>query len=76
LGLVGGVLKDETASHRFNFPSGFTLDGGAEVRVFTGCGTDSGTELFWCNGRAVWNNDGDTAFLLDANGNIADEYSY
>jgi micrococcal nuclease len=74
--LTGWVLKDETASHRFNFPNGFTLDGGTEVRVFTGCGTDSALELFWCNGRAVWNNDGDTAFLLDANGNIADEYSY
>jgi micrococcal nuclease len=74
--LTGWVVKDETASHRFNFPSDFTLDGGAEVRIFTGCGTDSGTELFWCSGRAVWNNDGDTAFLLDVNGNIADEFSY
>lgn len=72
----GWVLKDESATHRYNFPSGFALGVGAEVRVFTGCGSDSATELYWCNSGAVWNNSGDTAFLLDKNGNIHDEYPY
>ena len=72
----GWVLKDESASHRYRFPSSFTLGPGTSVRVFTGCGPDSATELHWCNGGAVWNNDGDTAFVLDPNGNIVAQKSY
>jgi micrococcal nuclease len=69
--LTGWVLKDTSATHRYSFPDGFTLDAGASVTVRTGCGTDSVTDLHWCNeGSAVWNNSGDTAFLLDPAGNI------
>ena len=71
--LTGWVLKDTSASHRYSFPSGFVLGAGASVTVRTGCGTDSATDLHWCNeDSAVWNNSGDTAFLLDPNGNIVD----
>jgi len=31
---------------------------------------------YCCNGSAVWNNDGDTAFILDDAGNIVDSRSY
>ena len=45
---------------------------GASVAVHTGCGRPTATDLYWCNeGSAVWNNSGDTAFLLDPAGNIA-----
>ena len=71
LDLTGWVLKDTSASHRYAFPSGFVLDAGASVTVRTGCGSDTATDLHWCNeGSAVWNNSGDTAFLLDPSGNI------
>ena len=71
--LTGWVLKDTSATHRYSFPSGFVLQAGASVTVRTGCGTDSATDLHWCNqGSAVWNNSGDTAFLLDPSGNIVD----
>jgi micrococcal nuclease len=71
--LTGWVLKDTSATHRYRFPSGFVLDTGASVTVRTGCGTDSATDLHWCNeGSAVWNNSGDTAFLLDPSGGIVD----
>lgn len=71
--LTGWVLKDTSASHRYPFPSGFVLGAGASVTTRTGCGPDSPTELHWCNeGSAVWNNSGDTAFLLDPAGNIVD----
>ena len=47
------------------------------MTVHTGCGADTGTDLFWCNeGSAVWNNDGDTAFLLDPRGNVVDTRTY
>ena len=69
--LAGWVLKDTSATHRYPFPSGFSLEPGASVTVRTGCGTDSTTDLHWCNkGSAVWNNSGDTSFLLDPAGNI------
>lgn len=75
--LTGWVLKDESASHRYRFPDGFTLNPGATVRVFTGCGQDTADALFWCvSGSAVWNNSGDTAFLLDPDGNIVYSHAY
>jgi micrococcal nuclease len=75
--LGGWALKDESATHRFSFPIPFRLAAGEVVTIRTGCGEDLGTELFWCNqGSAVWNNTGDTAFLLDPNGNVHDTFGY
>lgn len=75
--MAGWVVRDESASHRFDFPVGFTLGEGQAVTVHSGCGDNTSTELFWCNrGSAIWNNDGDTAYLVDPNGNVHDRYSY
>ncbi len=75
--LTGWVLKDESASHRYRFPDRFRIDPGAAVLVRTGCGNDTSDELFWCvHGSAVWNNSGDTAFLLDPSGNTIHHRSY
>jgi micrococcal nuclease len=75
--LTGWTIRDESASHRYEFPSGFTLAADETVTIRTGCGTDFSTELYWCNqGSAIWNNDGDTAFIVDPNGNIHTDYSY
>lgn len=75
--LSGWTLKDESATHRFAFPALFSLAGGEFATIRTGCGENFGTELFWCNqGSAVWNNTGDTAFLLDPNGNVHDTFGY
>ncbi len=71
--LTGWRVRDESSSHRFAFPSGFALRPGATVRIHSGCGSASATDLFWCtSGSAIWNNDGDTAFLEDPSGNIVD----
>lgn len=71
--LTGWVLKDTSAAHRYRFPDGFSLEPGAGVTVRTGCGADAATDLHWCSeGSAVWNNSGDTAFLLDPSGNVVD----
>ena len=78
--LTGWVIRDESSSHRYTFPEGHVLDAGARVRVLTGCGPDIAnplsSEVHWCEGGAVWNNFGDTAFLLDPKGNIHDEWGY
>lgn len=74
--LSGWIVKDESASHRYEFPDGFTLAPGASVTVRSGCGTDTDADLHWCvTGSAVWNNDGDTAFLLDPSGNVVSTLS-
>jgi micrococcal nuclease len=75
--LTGWEIKDESAGNRYRFPAGFTLAPDETVTVRSGCGDDFGTELFWCSvGAAIWNNDGDTAFLTDPNGNIHAVESY
>ncbi len=68
--LDGWTVADESASHRYAFRD-LVLAPGASVTLFTGCGTDTPTERFWCNeGSAVWNNRGDTVFLRAPDGNI------
>ncbi len=75
--LTGWSVKDESASKRFAFPDGFTLSRGARVRIHSGCGDPTPTDLYWCqSGSAVWNNSGDTVFVLDPDGNIAVWRSY
>lgn len=75
--LTGWAVKDESASNRYLFSSGFGLGPGVTVRLHTGCGQDASTAIYWCNtGSAVWNNSGDTVFLLDPAGNIALSRSY
>lgn len=59
----------------YRFPDGFSLDPGSSVSVY--CGKDWNsreydgvTELLWHEkkGVAVWNNDGDTAYLVAPDG--------
>lgn len=73
LGLGGWRLEDEGPNHVYHFPAAFSLGPGAEVTIYTGCGTDSEVELYWCkSGSAVWNNSGDTASLFDDTGALVD----
>jgi len=71
--LTGWLLRDESSVHRFEFPEGFLLGEGAEVDVYSGCGTDRPEALFWCEGP-VWSNSGDSALLLDPHGNVVDRF--
>ena len=59
--LTGWTIKDKTG-YVYTFPE-FTLKAGASVRVHTGSGADSQTDLYWDRGWYVWNNTGDTAYL-------------
>jgi micrococcal nuclease len=75
--LTGWTIRDESASNRFSFPSGFALAPGESVTIHSGCGQDFGTFLHWCSvGAAIWNNDGDTVFVLDPSGNIHITHAY
>jgi hypothetical protein len=65
--LSGWALHDEGARHTFAFPSGFGLPAGQDVTVASGPSPVGTGELFW-TGSSVWNNDGDTAHLVDPGG--------
>jgi hypothetical protein len=66
LDLTGWKVHDEGTKHTFTFPAGFTLAPGTSVSIKSGGGAGAG-ELAW-TGASVWNNDGDTAALVDATG--------
>ena len=52
--VTGWGIKDGRLA-TYDFPVSFTLLPGETVTVRTGCGTDFGTDLHWCNqGPAVW----------------------
>ncbi|MBU4265703.1 MAG: lamin tail domain-containing protein [Candidatus Altiarchaeales archaeon] len=66
------TLQDEQ-EHIYTFPSGFEIETGGSVKIHTGEGTDTSSDLYWNLGRGVWNNNGDTAILKDQDGEIVDE---
>ena len=68
--LTEWVLRDSSSQNRFRFPDGYALQPGAEVVVRTGTGPDGDGTLYWGVDHPVWDNVGDTAFLLDSNGNV------
>ncbi len=76
LDLDGWTVRDESATHRYTFIDVVVPPAGS-VTLRTGCGTDTPTERFWCTvDSAVWNNSGDTVFLLDPAGNIVASHHY
>lgn len=74
--LTGFSVRDESSQHRFEFPSGTRLATESTLRIFTGCGTDTATELYWCSTGPVWDNSGDTVFLVNPAGSIQASASY
>jgi len=71
--LTGWKVEDDGPTYTFNFPSGFSLEPGSLVELISGeSGDDTDKAIYW-NNRVVWNNDGDTASLIDASGQLASE---
>lgn len=71
INMLGWILSDE-ANHTFIFPD-FVIN--EKVIIHSGYGDNNQTDLFWEDGP-IWNNNGDTAYLRDNNGNLVDKYSY
>lgn len=57
-------------------PTGFILRAGTAVKVHTGSGSDTFTDLYWNLTEPVWDDDGDVATLRDGGGAIVDRVSY
>ncbi|MGB9608934.1 MAG: thermonuclease family protein [Minisyncoccia bacterium] len=78
MNLNNWFLKDSSANNKYIFKN-FVLKSGSLVKIYSGCGIDTFSELFWqCpEGKyAIWNNSGDHAFLYDNFGNLVNEYEY
>jgi competence protein ComEC len=75
LDLSGWTVAD-AAGATYTVPDGTTLDPGAQVTLHTGSGEDTSTDLYWGNGRAVWNNGGDTVIVRDDEGTVVLEEAY
>jgi len=72
--LTGWTLSDE-AGYTFTFPV-YSLPAAGTVRVWTGLGIDTPTDLHWGRGSAVWTNTGDCGYLRDAAGELESMYCY
>ncbi len=74
LDLTSWRLYDE-ANNEFVFPS-FHLVNESTVTIFTGSGADTDEELYWGSSKPVWNNDGDSLYIRDADGLFVNCYRY
>ncbi len=61
--LIGWKIEDDGNKYTYTFPS-YTLNPESIVAVYTEKGTSTATELYWKLGNPIWNNDGDTAYLM------------
>ncbi|MBI3190494.1 thermonuclease family protein [archaeon] len=77
--LTSWTVKDESSRNPYVFPI-FVLESGKTVTLYTGCGTDTKTQFYWCSSgyscNAIWNNDGDTLYLRNSNGELVLNYPY
>ncbi len=72
--LRGWTVKDE-GRNTYTLGS-FVLDKESEFTLHSGKGTDNSSDLYWNSRMGVWNNDGDTLFLRDGQGNLVLSYKY
>lgn len=72
--LKGYVLSD-AENHRYTFGS-FTLGKGKSVKVHTGSGKNTATDVYWGSGNYIWNNTKDTATLKKPSGAVVSKASY
>ena len=73
--LAGWKLDAGDRSQRFSLAS-YHLKKGATVRIHTGRGTTRAGHLFLGSGRPIWDNDGDTAALIDLHNIVVSRYRY
>ena len=69
------IIKDST-THTYTFSS-YIINPQSTFTLYTGTGTNTQDALYWGKTYgAVWNNDADTLYLKDQNGNLIFSYSY
>jgi competence protein ComEC len=71
---MSGWRVEDAAQHSYTFPP-FILHPGAIVRLHSGPGSNTATDLHWARGL-IWNNDHDIVYLYDVFGRLVDSYVY
>ena len=74
LNMTDWTVQDE-ANNFYVFPT-FYMANGSSATLYTGSGTDTAAQLYWGNANAIWNNEGDTLYLRDADGYLVAYHSY
>ena len=72
--MTSWLVKDNVGL-RYTFPT-FVLPPGAAVKLHSGHGQNTATDLYRGVGGLIWNNDGDTVYLHDALDNEVDTFTY
>ena len=72
---MGNWTLSDSEGWEFYFPAEFSLDAGQSVRIHTGDGEWTETDLYWDVEYQVWEEE-DTVILTDASGNEILDYSY
>lgn len=64
-----GYAVEDGSGHHYDFPNrAFTA--GDEFKLHSGSGTNTSSDLYWGSEVPIWNDDGDTIKVLDAEGNV------
>ncbi len=72
--MTGWSIQDE-AGNTYHFPNGFIIQPGSEV-IYSGSGTNTNSQLYWGAQHAIWNNNGDTIYIIDSTGRVILTQSY
>jgi len=72
--LEGWQVRDESGT-TFTFPDVALLPG-ASLRLHVAKGLNTATDIYWGRTGAVWNNGGDSGYLIDPTGKIVAGYFY
>lgn len=68
--MKGWKLTDKGKKHTYYFPSSYILKAKTTASIYSGKGKNTATALYWGQGWYVWNNDGDTEYLYNAQGKL------
>lgn len=72
---LNGWTVSDTAKHRYLFAN-FTLGAKAQVTLRTGLGKPTEKELYWGSRTPIWNNEGDTALIRNAENDLMLSHVY
>lgn len=74
ISLAGWTLRD-AQNHVYTFGT-YTIKPHGYVKIHTGKGSNTQTDLYWGHSWYIWNNTGDRATLKDAHGKVLGQCSY
>ncbi|MCG2718669.1 MAG: lamin tail domain-containing protein [Nanoarchaeota archaeon] len=71
--LTGWTIED--SGEMYIFPE-FTIGPEASVKIYSGSGEDSISDLYWNSEIAIWDDDGGSLYLRNPNGNLIIKHNF